>query len=92
MNDYTGKLLHDAHYNDLLREASGGWRLKEARPPRESRRAGPANRRLIMRLVGAAMAALLAGLMITSNFEPRIPASPNVSSPQAASPEQVVAH
>ena len=35
MNDYTGKLLHDAHYNDLLTEASGGWRLKEARQPKE---------------------------------------------------------
>ena len=92
MNDYTGKLLHDAHYNDLLREASGGWRLKEARPPRESRRAGPANRRLIMRLEGAVMAALLAGLMITSNFEPRIPASTNVGSPHAVSPGQGGAH
>ena len=92
MNDYTGGLLHDAHYNDLLKEARGGWLLKEARLPRESRRHGPASRRLVMRLVWTIMAALLAGLVITANVEPHIAASTTVGSPHAVSQGQGAAH
>jgi hypothetical protein len=92
MNDYTGRLLHDAHYNDLLKEARGGWLLKEARQPGESRQNGPANRRLVLRLVSAVMAALLAGLLITANVEPRIAASTTVGGPYAMSQGQGVAH
>jgi len=31
MNDYVGKLLHEARYRDLLKEAEGARRIKAAR-------------------------------------------------------------
>jgi hypothetical protein len=92
MNDYTGRLLHDAHYNDLLKEARGGWLLKGARQPREPRLYRSATRRLVMRLVWTVMAALLAGLVITANFEPRVAASMTVDNHDAVSSGQSVAH
>jgi hypothetical protein len=71
MNDYTGKLLHHAHYNDLLEEARGGWLLKAARQPGVSRPSRFPNRRLVMKLAWAVMAALLAMVVVSASFEPR---------------------
>jgi hypothetical protein len=31
INHYSGNALHDAHRQDLMNEAKGGWRLKQAR-------------------------------------------------------------
>lgn len=75
MNDYTGKLLHDEHYGDLLREARGGWMIKAARQAGEPQQTRSPKRRLVLRLVQALMAALLGSLVVTSAFEPRIGAS-----------------
>jgi hypothetical protein len=30
LNDYTGKLLHQARQKELMNEADGGWRMKQA--------------------------------------------------------------
>jgi hypothetical protein len=90
MNDYTGKLLHNAHYDDLLKEARGGWLLKAARQPGQPRPARIANRRLAMKLVWAVMAALLAMVVVSASFEPRDGASTGGSS-QAISQGHAVA-
>lgn len=71
MNDYAGKLLHNAHYDDLLKEARGGGLLEAARQPGESRPSRSPNRRLVTKLVWAVLAALLALLVVTASFEPR---------------------
>jgi ferric-dicitrate binding protein FerR (iron transport regulator) len=91
MNDYTGRLLHDAHYEDLLKEARGGWQLKAARQPGESRQSRSPKRRLATRFAWALMAALLAALVITANFEPSSASSTTIASPQAVSQGQGVA-
>ena len=83
MNDYTGKLLHDAHFDDLLKEARGGWRLKAARQPGESRSSRSATRRLVMKLAWVVMAALLATAVVSATFEPRSGASTGGGSAQA---------
>ena len=46
INHYSGNALHDAHRQDLMNEAKGGWLLKQARD------AGPASgqRNLIQRV------------------------------------------
>jgi len=75
MNDYTGKLLHNAHYDDLLKEARGGWLLKAARQPGQSRLTRTANRQMVMKLVWAVLAALLAMVVVSASFEPRSGAS-----------------
>jgi hypothetical protein len=31
INHYSGNALHDAHRQDLINEARGGWLLKQAR-------------------------------------------------------------
>ena len=31
INHYSGNALHDAHRQDLMNEATGGWLLKQAR-------------------------------------------------------------
>ena len=31
INHYSGNALHDAHRQDLMNEAKGGWLLKQAR-------------------------------------------------------------
>ena len=91
MNDYTGKLLHNAHYDDLLKEARGGGLLKAARRPGESRPSRSPNRRLVMKLAWAVMAALLAMLVVTARFEPRKGAMTAGGSPQAISQVQTIA-
>ena len=83
MNDTTGKLLHNAHYDDLLKEARGGWLLKAARQPGESRSSRSANRRLVMKLAWAVMAALLAMVVVSASFEPRDGESTGGGSSQA---------
>jgi hypothetical protein len=35
-HDYTGKVLHDAHYRDLLEESKGDRLLKAAPPSNEA--------------------------------------------------------
>jgi hypothetical protein len=92
MNDYTGRLLHDAHYQGLLEEARGGWQLKAARQPGEPRPSRSLKRRLAIRVAWALMAALLAALVITANFEPSSASSTTIGSPQGMSQEQGVAH
>ena len=91
MNDYTGKLLHNAHYNDLLKEARGGWLLKAARQPGESRSSPSRNRRLAMKLVWAVMAALLAMVVVSASFQPRSGASTTGGSAHAISQVHTVA-
>jgi len=71
MNDYTGKLLHNAHYDDLLKEARGARLLKAARQAGGSRSSRSLNRRLVMKLAWALMAALLAMVVVSASFEPR---------------------
>jgi len=85
MNDYTGKLLHNAHYDDLLKEARGGWLLKAARQPGQPRPSRSTNRRLVMKLVWAVLAALLAMVVVSASFEPRAGASAGGGSAQAIS-------
>ncbi len=92
MNDYTGRLLHDAHYQGLLEEARGGWQLKAARPPGESRQSRSPKRRLAVRVAWALMAALLAALVITTNFKPSSASSTTIGSLQAMSQGPGVAH
>ena len=75
MNDYTGQLLHDAHYGALLKEARGGSLLKAARQSAEPRQSRFPKRRLGMKPAWALMAALLASLIVTASFEPRNGAS-----------------
>jgi hypothetical protein len=65
-NDYEAKLLHDARYQDLLKESKGGWLLKAARPASEVRRSRSMGRRLRLTLVWALMAALLIALIVTA--------------------------
>ena len=91
MNDYTGKLLHNAHYNDLLKEARGGWLLKAARQPGGSRSSRSPNRRLLMKLVWAVMAALLAMVVVSARYEPRDGLSTGGGSAQAISQGYTVA-
>ena len=91
MNDYTGKLLHNAHYDELLRETRGGWQLKAARRPGESRPSRFPNRRLVMKLAWAVMAALLAMLVVTARFEPRNGALTAEGSAQSISQVQTIA-
>ena len=70
MNDYQGRLLHDAHYEDLLKEARGGLLLKAARPSGEPRRSRSPNRMLAVKLITAVAVALLAWLAVRADFEP----------------------
>ena len=62
MNDYTGKLLHEARMQDLAREAKGGWRMRAADPGRKAREAGVTS--LTIKVVGAAIAAVLVSLKL----------------------------
>jgi hypothetical protein len=63
MNDYTGRLLHEAKMQDLTREASGGWRMR-AHPGRKPR--GARLTSLTIRVMGAAVAAVLASVKFIS--------------------------
>jgi hypothetical protein len=83
MNDYQGRLLHDAHYEDLLKEARGGLLLKAARASGEPRRSP--NRMLAVKLITAVAAALLAWLTIGADFEPKTMEPSAVGSPYAIS-------
>jgi len=85
MNDYTGRLLHDEHYGDLLRDARGGWLIKAVRQSAESRPSRSPKQRLVVRLVRALMAAILASLVVTASFEPRNHASTGGTSADAIS-------
>ena len=64
MNDYTGRLLHEAKMQDLAREASGGWRMRAAYPAGKAqgfRRTGFA-----LRVIRAAMLAVFAAVKFIS--------------------------
>jgi hypothetical protein len=39
-NDFTGNELHKARRHDLMREAKGGWLLKQAREAESAHNAG----------------------------------------------------
>ena len=91
MNDYTGKLLHNAHYDDLLKEARGARLLKAARQAGGSRSSRSPNRWLVRKLAWALMAALLASMVVTANFEPHIGASTGSGRAQAISQSYTVA-
>ncbi len=58
-NDFTGKELYKARHQDLMKEAEGGWRLKEAgiETPRRL------NARLALALLGALLTALMLAQM-----------------------------
>jgi len=91
MNDYTGKLLHDAHYADLLKEARGGQLLRAARQPGAPRTSRSPNRRLAMKVVWAVVAALLALMVVTASVEPRNGASTAGGSGHSISQSQALA-
>lgn len=59
-NDYTGKVLHDAHYQDLLEESKGDQLLKAAPPDNEAGRPRWGRRRLAVLVTWLLIAALLA--------------------------------
>jgi hypothetical protein len=82
VNDYTGKLLHSAHTADLLKEARGGWLLKAAQEPGESR----SPKRVVMNLARALMKASLAVRASTK------PSHAGLPSAKAVSQGQTVAH
>lgn len=66
MNDYTGKLLHDAHYRDLINEARSESLLKASRaagspqPPRST------SRRRHLTLIWATLSVLAGALMVAA--------------------------
>ena len=64
MNDYTGRLLHQARMQDLTREANGGWRMRAAHPGRKARAFRLTS--LTIRVTGAVVAAVLASLKFIS--------------------------
>jgi hypothetical protein len=60
---YTGQQLHDAHYNDLLNEAEGGWRLRAAEEAGQPRRV---YRKLVWTLVGMGIVLAVAALAMVA--------------------------
>lgn len=60
-NDYIGKVLHEARYQDYIREAEGGWLLRQARAG-HSRRLSPS----FIRALGSLILALLLIAQIAS--------------------------
>ena len=64
MNDYTGKLLHEARMQDLTREASGGWRMRAAHPEKKARAVRLTS--LLIKVTGAVVVAVLASLKFIS--------------------------
>ena len=56
INHYSGKVLHDAHRQDLMNEAKGGWLLKQAREAESTHRKSNAGQRVLpILLIGAAL-------------------------------------
>ena len=59
ISDYTSKVLHDAHYQDLANEAKGSWLLKQAgrdesmpKRPNAIRRLRPVLLAVVIRVIG----------------------------------------
>jgi hypothetical protein len=56
INHYSGKALHDAHRQDLLNEAKGGWLLKQTREAESTQKKPNAGHRVLpILLIGAAL-------------------------------------
>jgi hypothetical protein len=57
INHYSGKILHEAHRQDLMNEAKGGWLLKQAREAEPTPRKPKVIRRILpILLIGAVLA------------------------------------
>ena len=57
IDHYSSNVLHEAHRQDLMNEAKGGWLLKQARGAESThRKPGAAQRVLLILLIGAALA------------------------------------
>ena len=65
-NDYEGKLLYEARYQELLKEAQGGWLLKAARPASKAHPPRSASLKLMLTLIWAVMAALFIALIVAA--------------------------
>jgi hypothetical protein len=63
-NDYEGKLRYEARYQDLMKEAQGGWLLKAARPEIDARPARFGKLKRVIPLVWALVAAAIVLLLI----------------------------
>ena len=68
MNDYTGKRLHDARYQDLLREACGSSLLHAARRNEGTHLSGSREPRWPQMLIRAAALPLLVVLFVTASL------------------------
>ena len=66
-NDYEGKLRYEARYNELMKEAQGGWLLKAAQQEADARPATGGMLKRAMPLVWAlvAIAIVLLAVAIT---------------------------
>jgi len=64
MNDYTGRLLHQARIQDLTHEAHGGWRMRAAHPGKKARALRLTS--LTIKVTAAVVAAVLASLKFIS--------------------------
>ena len=57
INHYSSNALHEAHRQDLMNEAKGGWLLKQAREAESAQRKPNVTRRILpILLIGAALA------------------------------------
>jgi len=63
-NDYEGKLRYEARYQDLMKEAQGGWLLKAARPMNDTPSARRGMLKRAMPLVWALVAAVIVVLVV----------------------------
>ena len=56
IDHYSSNALHDAHRQDLMNEAKGGWLLKQAREAEPTQRKPNLIRRILpILLIGAAL-------------------------------------
>jgi len=63
-NDYEGKLRYEARYQELAKEAQGGWLLKAAQAPDDARPAGLEKLKRVLPLVWALVAAAIVVLVV----------------------------
>jgi hypothetical protein len=62
INHYSGNALHEAHRQDLLNEAKGGWLLKQAREAESTHKKPKVGPRVLpILLIGAT---LVIGLLL----------------------------
>ena len=78
INHYSSNVLHEAHRQDLMNEAKGGWLIKQARTTESTNRPPERVRRiLLILLIGITL--MLAGVLVLTFVMP-LPAAANASS------------